>query len=121
VLNHWVLCSIEAIAETFALAEGLGVDPRRFLDTIAGGGTDMGYAHLKGGMMLARDFPPAFPLAVARKDLGLIRDAAAGAGVEPALVEAAMAKFDRAIELGHGREDMAATYYASAPATRVRQ
>jgi 3-hydroxyisobutyrate dehydrogenase len=116
VLNHWVLCSMEAIAETFALAEALVVDPRRFLEIIAGGGTDMAYAHLKGRMILDREFPAAFPLEVARKDLGLICDAARQAGLEPALVDAAIAKFDRAIELGHGREDMAATYYASAPA-----
>ena len=34
VLNTWVLALVEGLAETIALAEGLGVDPRQFLEII---------------------------------------------------------------------------------------
>jgi 3-hydroxyisobutyrate dehydrogenase len=112
VANSWILCTIENLSETFVLAQTLGVDPRSFLEAIAGGGMDMPYAHLKGEAILKQDFPPSFPLVHARKDVALILDAAGD--VELPLVRATLQQFDRAFELGHGDEDMSAVYYASA-------
>jgi 3-hydroxyisobutyrate dehydrogenase len=112
VVNSWILCTIENIAETFALAETLGLDPRRFLEAISGGGMDMPYAHLKGEAILNREFPASFPLRLARKDVALILEAEHG--LELPLVRATLQQFDRALELGHGDEDMSAIYYASA-------
>ena len=112
VANHWVVCAIEAIAETFALAEALDVDPRQFVEVIEGGTMDMPYVRIKGDAMLRREFPTAFPLALARKDAALILEAAEGK-LELPLARATLARFERAIELGHGDEDMAATYYAT--------
>jgi len=112
VVNNWILCTIENLAETFVLAKKLDVDPRRFLEVISGGGTDMAYAHLKGEMILNEEFPPSFPLRLARKDAALILEAADDA-VLP-LTRATSAQFDRAFEQGHGDEDMSAIYYASA-------
>jgi 3-hydroxyisobutyrate dehydrogenase len=114
VVNSWILCTIENLSETFVLAETLGVDPRRFLEAISGGGMDMPYAHLKGEAILNEDFPPSFPLVHARKDVALILDAAGE--LELPLVRATLQQFDRAFELGHGDEDMSAVYYASAAA-----
>jgi 3-hydroxyisobutyrate dehydrogenase len=118
VVNSWILCTIENLSETFFLAKTLGVDPRRFLESISGGGMDMPYAHLKGENILNLDFPPSFPLAHARKDAALILDAAGD--VELPLVRATLEQFDRAFELGHGDEDMSAVYYASAANTGAR-
>jgi 3-hydroxyisobutyrate dehydrogenase len=112
VLNHWILCTVENIAETFALAEVLDVDPRRFLEIVRGGAMDMPYLHIKGEAIMKREFPASFPLRLGRKDLGLITEAA-DERLELPLAEAAIRQFDRAIELDHGDEDMAATYYAS--------
>ena len=98
--------------ETFVLAQTLGLDPRRFLEAISGGAMDMQYAHLKGEAIMKRDFAPSFPLSLARKDLALILEAAGE--LELPLVEATLRQFDRAIELGHGDEDMSAVYYVSA-------
>lgn len=111
VANNWILCTVENIAETFVLAEKLGVDPRRFLEVIAGGGMDMPYAHVKGEMILKGEFPPSFPLRLARKDAALIVEAAGD--VDLPLARATSAQFDRAFELGHGDEDMIAIYSAS--------
>jgi 3-hydroxyisobutyrate dehydrogenase len=118
VVNSWILCTIENLAETFVLAQTLGVDPRSFLEAISGGGMDMPYAHLKGENILNQDFPPSFPLAHARKDAALILDAAGEVGLP--LVRATLQQFDRAFELGHGDEDMSAIYYASAANTGAR-
>jgi 3-hydroxyisobutyrate dehydrogenase len=109
--NNWILCSVENLAETLALTEGLGVDPRRFLALLEGEPFDMAYAHVKGPLIVERDFPPAFPLRHARKDLALVLEEARGR-VELPLVEAALAQYDRALELGHGDEDAAAVALA---------
>jgi 3-hydroxyisobutyrate dehydrogenase len=118
VVNSWILCTIENLSETFVLAQTLGVDPRRFLEAISGGGMDMPYAHLKGENILNQDFPASFPLAHARKDAALILEAVGD--VELPLVRATLQQFDRAFELGHGDEDMSAIYYASAANTGAR-
>jgi 3-hydroxyisobutyrate dehydrogenase len=118
VVNSWILCTMENLAETLVLAETLEVDPRSFLEAISGGGMDMPYAHLKGNAMLNRDFPPSFRLEHARKDVGLILDAAGE--VELPLVRATLRQFDRAFDLGHGDEDMSAVYFACATSDGAR-
>jgi len=114
VLNTWVVSLVESLAETIALAEGLGVDPALFLDTIKGGAMDFPYAQLKGRMMIERGFPESFKLSLALKDARLVRDAAADAGFELPVIEAVERQFARAVELGHGDEDLSAAYFASA-------
>jgi 3-hydroxyisobutyrate dehydrogenase-like beta-hydroxyacid dehydrogenase len=52
-----VLAVVEAGAETIALAEGLGVDPRLFFETIDGGALDLPYLRMKGKAMTERNSP----------------------------------------------------------------
>jgi len=106
--NSWVLSLVEGLAETIALAEQLGVDPRDFLAMIDGGPMFAPYAKLKGEAMIERSFEPSFPLALAAKDAGLIAEAAPGLPL-PKLIRDQMLK---ATEAGHGEEDMAATFLA---------
>ena len=113
VINSWLVILVEGLAETIAFAEAIGVDPERFLETIEGGPVGPAYAQLKGKMMIARKFDPSFLLALARKDAGLVLEAAERHGFDAALVELVADKMDAAIEAGHGDEDMAATIYAS--------
>jgi 3-hydroxyisobutyrate dehydrogenase len=115
VLNSWIVALVEGVAETIAFAEGIGVDPRKFLEVIEGGPMGPPYAKLKGTAMIDRSFEPSFTLAMAAKDAALVADAAEQAGLElplPALVRDQMR---RAIEAGHGDEDMAATFMAACP------
>jgi 3-hydroxyisobutyrate dehydrogenase len=113
VINSWLVILVEGLAETMAFSEAIGIDPERFLETIEGGPTGPAYAQLKGKMMTARKFDPAFSLALARKDARLVLEAAERHGFDAALVEVVARKMDEAIEAGHGDEDMAATFYAS--------
>jgi 3-hydroxyisobutyrate dehydrogenase len=113
VLNNWLVTLVEGLAETVALAEAIGVDPALFLDTIDGGPLGPAYAQLKGRAMIAREFPAAFSLALARKDAGLVLEAAESCGFDAALARVVASKMDEAIGAGHGDEDMAATVYAS--------
>jgi 3-hydroxyisobutyrate dehydrogenase len=109
VMNAWVLTIVAGTAQSIALAEAFGLDPQQFLDMIAGGPLDSGYAQLKGKAMLAGDFAPAFALGGAAKDAGLIREAAADAGVAPDLLSAMQRLFGGA---GNPADDMAAVIRA---------
>jgi 3-hydroxyisobutyrate dehydrogenase len=109
VMNAWVLTITAGTAQSVGLAEALGLDPRQFLDLIAGGPLDAGYAQLKGKAMLAGDFTPAFALSGAAKDAGLIREAADEAGVPTDLAVALEKLFASA---GDQNDDMAAVVRA---------
>jgi 3-hydroxyisobutyrate dehydrogenase len=110
--NAWVLTVVAGTAQSVALTEALGLEPRQFFDLIAGGPLDSGYAQLKGKAMLSGDFTPAFALGGAAKDAGLIRDAAASVGVATDLSAALAALFARA---GDPDDDMAAVIRATRP------
>jgi 3-hydroxyisobutyrate dehydrogenase len=113
VLNNWVVALVEGVAETVALAEGLGLDPQAFLDVIDGGPMGPPYAALKGRMMIEREYPPSFSLRLAHKDAGLIVEAAEAAGLDLPLAALVRARMARAIAAGHGEGDFAATVEAS--------
>jgi 3-hydroxyisobutyrate dehydrogenase len=113
VLNAWVVTLVEGVAESIALAEGLGLDPRLFLDIIDGGPLGPPYAKLKGTAMIERNFEPSFPLALAAKDAGLVDEAARAIGLDLPLPAAIRDQMLKAIAAGHGDEDMAATVWAA--------
>jgi 3-hydroxyisobutyrate dehydrogenase len=115
VLNTWVVALTEGVAESIALAEGLGLDPAQFLEIIDGGPMGPAYAKLKGTMMIERRFEPSFPLALAAKDAGLVDDAARAAGLDLPLPRAIRDQMAKAVAAGHGDEDMAATIWAARP------
>jgi 3-hydroxyisobutyrate dehydrogenase len=115
VLNSWVLSLTEAVAETVGLAEALDVDPQLFLDTISGGPLDSGYAQMKGGAMVAREFPVSFSLELALKDARLVLEAAERHDHDVPVIRATASQMQLAVDDGHGEEDMAATYWASTP------
>ena len=115
VVNNWIVGLLGALAETISLARATGVDPESFLETIEGGPLGLPYAQMKGQMMVEEDFPTSFSAKLARKDAGLVLEAANAEGLHLALAEAAAARFDQAIEAGHGEEDMAAIFEAIKP------
>ncbi|QKV96395.1 NAD(P)-dependent oxidoreductase [Streptomyces sp. NA02950] len=113
VVNTWLLSLVEVLAESVAFAKAMGFDAETFFATIEQGGVSLPYVRLKGSAMDREEFPPDFTLRLARKDLRLVLDAAADAGLPVPVVEAVVRQFDRAIGLGHGDADYAATYLAT--------
>jgi 3-hydroxyisobutyrate dehydrogenase len=115
-INSWVVGVVGVLAETITLSEALGVDPQVFFDAVEGGPLDFAYARLKGPAMMKRAFDDvSFRLALARKDGDLVLAAAADAGIELPVMEGVVTRLRAAEADGHGDEDMAATYWASAP------
>jgi 3-hydroxyisobutyrate dehydrogenase len=113
VANTWVLTATAGIANSFALADALGLDGNAFLEVIGGGPLDLKYAHVKGALMMRREFPPSFPVGGALKDANLILAAGESAGVDLAAVEAARRHLDEVARRSHRDEDMAAMYLAA--------
>jgi 3-hydroxyisobutyrate dehydrogenase len=74
---------------------------------------DVGYAHAKAALILARDFPASFKVETAAKDAALVTEAAGTTGLSLLLAEAAQRQMMKAVRLGHGEEDMSAVYYAA--------
>lgn len=113
VVNSWVLTLINGTGEALALAKGLDLDPRAFLDAVAGGPLDSPYLRMKSELILSGDYPASFTVSAARKDAQLIAEAAEHAKVRLDLAAAAAERFRRAEVQGHGDEDGAAVYFAS--------
>lgn len=110
VANSWVTTIVAATAQAIGCAQGLGLDPQVFLDTVKGGAVDVPYLHAKGQAMIAGQFPPAFGLDGAVKDTGLIAAAMRETGTDATLIDAVAQQFRKAADRGHGGEDMAAVY-----------
>jgi 3-hydroxyisobutyrate dehydrogenase len=110
VINNWIVGLLGVLAETVAFAKSIGVDPSKFLETIEGGPLGLPYAQLKGTMMIEEDFPTSFSAKLARKDAGLVLGTAEAHDLQMPIAEAVAARFDEAIQAGHGEEDMAAVY-----------
>jgi 3-hydroxyisobutyrate dehydrogenase len=114
-VNVWIVALVEGAAESLALAEGLGIDPKLVIEAVSGGPLDLPYLQLKGGMMLEREFPPSFKLELAAKDARLAAQAAGDAQLDLPLVDAIAARLTDGSE-EHGDKDMAATYLVSSRA-----
>jgi 3-hydroxyisobutyrate dehydrogenase len=114
VINSWLLSLVEGLAETIAFAEGIGIEPEQFLETIGGGPIDVDYAQLKGKMMIERSFEPSFKLELAAKDARLVLEAIERHDLDLPMLETIKRQLEQAAA-EHGDADMAATYLASAP------
>ena len=116
VANSWVATIVAATAQSIALAQGLGLDPRVFLDMMKGGAVDAPYLHIKGEAIIAGQLAPAsFAVHGAVKDAGLIAAAMSECGTDAALMEAVAGQYRKAADAGHGEKDMAAIIYAFRP------
>lgn len=114
VANSWVLAITAAAGEVLALARGLDVDPQNFFDAIEGGPLDMGYLRAKAKLILDGPLTPAqFAVGTAAKDARLIVQAGEEHGVRLDVAAASAERMERAAQLGHADEDMAAAYFAS--------
>lgn len=106
--NAWIASITAATGQSLAVARSLGLDPALFLEAIDGSASDSPYAHTKGESMMAGEFPAQFALDGLRKDIGLIADAARGAGVSTVLLDALARVYADASAAGHGGDDIAA-------------
>lgn len=98
VLNTWVVALTHGVGEALALARGLEVDPKHFVDVVAGGPMDNGYFQAKSAAILSGDFATSFSVDNAEKDASLVLAAAERVGIRMHTVEAGQARFAAASE-----------------------
>ncbi len=100
-LNNWLAILVEGIAETITLSSALGLDPHLVVAAVAAG-------------------PLASPYATNKATAMLEADAAHDHHVDLALTDALLSRWERAIELGHGPEDVASAITVPAGTDKQR-
>ena len=112
VCNAWIITMTDAVAQSVALAQGLGLDPRAFLEAVGSGATNSPYLQLKGAAMAeGSTSSPSFALQGALKDIGLVLDVMRATGVDPRLAEGVRAHLEAASTAGYAGHDMAAVVH----------
>jgi 3-hydroxyisobutyrate dehydrogenase-like beta-hydroxyacid dehydrogenase len=102
--NAFIIGIAGLVADVFTVAQGADVPPgdaMHILEFFNPAGVISG----RGKNMLSGDFAPSFELAMARKDVRLMIETAAGQPL--AVLPAIAARMDTLIEDGHGAEDLA--------------
>jgi 3-hydroxyisobutyrate dehydrogenase-like beta-hydroxyacid dehydrogenase len=103
--NSMLFVIAAGVSDVFAMAKGLGIAPADAL-AVFGKFQPGNLIQSRGDKMARGDFSATFELTMARKDMRLMLDAAAG---QPMTVLPAIAKaMDDAIAKGHGRDDLGA-------------
>jgi 3-hydroxyisobutyrate dehydrogenase len=120
VLNNWLVAQVEAVAETIALTQALGLDPRLFPEAIDDAPLGSPYAVAKARAMISGDFSPGFALRLAFKDAGLALDAAQELGLSLPLTAALAPRWRQAIADGHANDDVSSVFVESAPPVAPR-
>lgn len=111
-LNVWVAALTHGVAESLAVARGLGIAPALVVDVVTGGPMDSGFFQGKSAAALADDFTPSFTVTNSIKDAELVLAAAPKTTPVP-LTEAALERWRLARDQGHGDRDMIASYLAT--------
>jgi len=107
-LVNQLLCGVHiaTAGEALAYAEALGLDPGSVFETIRHGAAGSFMLEDRGRRMLDRAFlPPKSALDIFVKDMGLVREAAAGRGFQTPLSDAAHKLYEAGASMGFGRED----------------
>ena len=103
--NAMIIGIVAITADVLAMARASGVDPEEAIKLL--GRLDLNAMVARRGMNMAKgDFAASFELAMARKDVGLMLQAA---GDRPmAALPAIAARMDQLIAAGHGARDASA-------------
>ncbi|MCU1440119.1 MAG: oxidoreductase [Rhodoglobus sp.] len=110
--NAWVASLLAGAAQSLAICEQLGVDPKLFLEAMDGGASNAPFLQLKGAMMLAGDFTPSFGLDALLKDITLMIEAEGAAARSNEFLTSLQEVYGQASAHGHGADDVAAVYTA---------
>jgi 4-nitrophenyl phosphatase len=107
VANATLFTTLGALGEAIALAQGLGLSREATYQILAT--TPLAaQAERRRESIESNDYPPRFPLALARKDASLIREGAETAGLDLRLVHGAERWLADAVRTGFGDRDYTA-------------
>jgi 3-hydroxyisobutyrate dehydrogenase len=104
--NMMIMFVVSGIADVFALAKGLGVDPQEAC-TLFDDFNPAGQVSGRGRRMAEKNFEPTFELSAARKDVRLMLETASATGASLHILPSIAHRFDEVIAAGHGKDDLA--------------
>lgn len=109
LINNFV-CGVQvaSMAEALALIEQSGIDRTKALSVLLEGAPGSPIVKLMASRMTKPDFTPNFMLKLMAKDLSYALKAGSAHGLTPTTAGAALEVFQRAINSGHGDQDMSA-------------
>ncbi len=105
-----IAVSIEAVAEAMLLAEKCGVDGAKVREALLGGFAASKVLDIHGNRMLTNNYAPGFKAHLHRKDMGIVMDTAAKAGVALPAATLATLNLDAVIKNGDGELDSSAIF-----------
>lgn len=98
----------QAVCEGLALGEKLGLKPELLVPTLAAGAAGNWFLDKRGATMMASNFTPGFKSALLHKDLLIVKQMAADAGIRASVIEQSLADYAELMEQGFGDEDTSA-------------
>ena len=112
--NFLIGAMIQSLSEAFVFAEGQGIEPETFLETVNSALFQSPFYAAYGKVMLHPPEQPGATMELGEKDLRLLREAAAGSRTRLSLADAQAAVYAQAAEAGRSGEDWAAGLYRMA-------
>ena len=112
--NFLICAMIHSLAESFVYAEGQGIAPELFLETVNNALFQSPFYTAYGNVMLHPPENPGATMGLGAKDLGLLRQAAAARHTSLSLADELAEIFAEAQRVGLGSEDWAIGQYRMA-------
>ncbi|WP_306210386.1 NAD(P)-dependent oxidoreductase [Actinoplanes sp. RD1] len=111
-VNIFLITTVTGLAEAWHFAEQHGLDTGTFAAVLDAGQMASPISRVKVAKLLAGDLSPQAALADVLENNRLIADEAHARGTSVPLLDVCHALYREAVDLGHGREDMAAVIRA---------
>jgi 3-hydroxyisobutyrate dehydrogenase len=111
-LVNQILVSVTnlAVCEALTLATAGGLDAAKTITAVAGGAAGSWQLNNLGPKMIAGDFAPGFMIDLQHKDLRLVLEAAADAGLKLETTQRVTKLFELAMQQGRGRDGTQALF-----------
>ena len=110
VLNSLLGIFGEAYSEAMLMARQFGIDTDTIIEAVGGSAMDSPMFQTKKSLWANREFPPAFALKHASKDLNLAVNELKQAGNLLPAVETVAESYCQAVAAGYGEQDVAGVY-----------
>ncbi|MCF7521944.1 NAD(P)-dependent oxidoreductase [Neisseria sp. ZJ106] len=110
VLNSLLGIFGEAYSEAMLMARQFGINTDTIVEAIGGSAMDSPMFQTKKSLWANGEFPPAFALKHASKDLNLACMEAAAAGSRLPAVETVAESYRQAVQSGYGEQDVSGVY-----------
>jgi len=98
----------QAVCEGLALGEKLGLKPELLVPTLAAGAAGNWFLDKRGATMMANNYTPGFKSALLHKDLLIVKQMAADAGIRATVIEQSLEDYAELMKQGFGDEDTSA-------------